>query len=77
MKNPRTRTYTSFILGFDEAVGKSLVPSQSRLSLYDLYEACSSHTDESKNKPSHATQSVYTPDAFSATTCPLSGLGVG
>jgi len=33
-------------------------PSQSSLSLYDNYLACSSHTDESESKPSHAPQGI-------------------
>ena len=38
---------------------------------------CSSHTDESKSKPSHApaTQGILTPDACPATFRPISRLG--
>jgi len=59
MENPRTPN-----AGFDDALGQSLVHCHSRLSLYDHYQACSSHTDESQSKPSHA------PQGISYTGCP-------
>ena len=34
----------------------------------------SSHTDESKSKPCHATQDIFTPDAIPAATLPISVL---
>jgi len=37
--------------GFDESLGKLLVPSHSCLSLYDHWQACSSHTDDNESNP--------------------------
>jgi len=39
--------------------------------------ACSSHTDESESKPSHATQGIFTLDALRATTLPIPGSRTG
>ena len=58
--------------GSDEALGELLVHSHSHLSL-SLCD-CSSHTDESEGKPSHASQGVFTPGAVPAATVPISGL---
>ena len=42
---------------------------------YDHWQACSSHTDENKSKPSHAPQdSFFLPDALIAANLPISGL---
>jgi len=35
----------------------------------------SSHTDESKSKPSHVLQGILTPDAYPVAILPISGFG--
>jgi len=60
--------------GFDNALGKSLIPSHSRFSLYSSWPAAAT---EMRTKVSLAMQSqiFFKLDALPAATLPISGLG--
>ena len=62
----QTSTHTSFVVAYTNSTGFD--EAHLRLSPYDHWLACSSHTDESESKPSHAPRGIFTPDALPVPT---------
>ena len=53
----QTSTHTSFVVAYTNSTGFD--EAHLRLSPYDHWLACSSHTDESESKPSYALQRIF------------------